>query len=158
MNSRYKATAIAIKQAEQALETLKDFSESQYKAKGETMLEQIIDYISNVLYNANYMCCGCCHYNLKLINMKNRFVFYIDDSRTLGGGGYPIFSISINGDVKYIRKLEEWMMLVLVKEWNGFKEDLNFSIKTTMKERTKSINNQLVHIGYVNEQLAKWKV
>jgi hypothetical protein len=50
------------------------------------------------------------------------------------------------------------MMLTLVKEWEGFKKELDFSIKTTMKMRTKSINDKLAHMGYVNEQLSKWHV
>lgn len=49
-------------------------------------------------------------------------------------------------------------MLVLVKEWEDFKKELDFSIKYTMKMRTKSINDKLAHIGYVNEKLTKWHV
>ena len=50
------------------------------------------------------------------------------------------------------------MMLTLVKEWEGFKKELDLSIKKTMEMRTKSINDKLAHIGYVNEQLSKWHV
>lgn len=46
----------------------------------------------------------------------------------------------------------------LINDWDGFKKELDFAINTTLAERTKSINNQLVHIGYVNEQLAKWRI
>lgn len=157
MNNRYEMTAVAIRHAEEALETLKEFSEMQYEAKGETMAEQIVDYIVNTLSNADYMCCGCKHNHLALSNMKDYFVFYIYDNSVIGSG-YPVFSITNNGEVKYIRKLGEWMMLTLVKDWDGFKEELDFAIKTTLRSRTKNINNQLSHIGYVNEQLSKWKV
>ena len=144
MNNQYEVTATAIKQAEEALETLKDFSESQYKAKGKTMMEQIIDYITRTLSNADYMFCGCKHYHLALSSAI--------------GSGYPVFSITTNGEVKNVCTLSEWMILTLVKEWGEFKKELDFSIKTTMKMRTKSINDRLAHIGYVNEQLSKWHV
>lgn len=156
MNDQYEVTAVAIKHAEEALKVLNDFTESQYQAKGKTMMEQIIDYITHTLSNANYMCSGCKHYHLALSNMKNHFVFYIYDSSTIGG--FPAFVITPNGEVKNVCSLSEWMMLTLVKEWEGFKKELDFSIKTTMKMRTKSINDKLAHIGYVNEQLSKWHV
>ena len=156
MNNQYEVTATAIKQAEEALETLKDFSESQYKAKGKTMMEQIIDYITHTLSNANYMCSGCAHYHLVLSKMKNYFVFYIYDNSVIGG--YPAFTITHNGEVKNVCSLSEWMMLTLVKEWEGFKKELDLSIKKTMEMRTKSINDKLAHIVYVNEQLSKWHV
>lgn len=157
MNNRYETTAIAVRQAEKALETLKEFSEMQYEAKGETMAEQIVDYIVNTLSNADYMFCGCKHNHLALSKMKDCFVFYIYDNSVIGCG-YPVFSITNNGEVKYIRKLGEWMMLTLIKDWDGFKEELDFAIKTTLRERTKNINNQLSHIVYVDEQLSKWRV
>lgn len=156
MNNQYEVTATAIKQAEEALETLKDFSESQYKAKGKTMMEQIIDYITHTLSSADYMCCGCKCYHLALIKMKDCFVFYIYDNSAIGG--YPVFSITTNGEVKNVCNLSEWMMLALVKDWEKFKKELDASIKTTMKMRTESINKQLSHMGYVNEQLSKWHV
>lgn len=157
MNNRYEETAVAIRYAEEALRTLKEFSEMQYEAKGETMSEQIIDYIVNTLSNANYMCCGCKHKHLALSNLKNSFVFYIYDNSVIGCG-YPVFSITNNGEIKYINKLTEWMMLALINDWDGFKEELDFAIKTTLKSRTKHISNQLSHIGYMNEQLSKWRV
>lgn len=158
MNNKYKETATAIRHAEEALETLKAFSESQYKAKGETMLEQISDYIANTLTNANYMCCGCKYYHLSLSKFNNEFVFYIYDNSAIGSG-YPIFRVTKYGVINKIHdKLPEWMMLTLVNEWSGFKENLNFAIQTTLENRTKSINSALSYIGYVNEQLSKWKV
>lgn len=157
MNNQYEVTATAIRQAEEALETLKNFSEEQYKAKGETMMEQIIDYISHKLFEAEYMCCGCKYYHLALSNMGKRFIFYIYDNSAIGSG-HPVFSITTNGEVKNVCNLSEWMMLTLVQEWDGFKESIDFSIKTTMKSRTENINRQLAHIGYVNEQLSKWHV
>lgn len=157
MSNQYEITAAAIRYAEEALNVLNDFTftESQ-QAKGKIMMEQIIDYITHTLSNANYMCSGCKHYHLALSNMKNHFVFYIYDSSTIGG--FPAFVITPNGEVKNVCSLSEWMMLTLVKEWEGFKKELDFSIKTTMKMRTKSINDKLAHIGYVNEQLSKWHV
>ena len=38
--NQYEVTATAIRQAEDALKTLKDFSEIQYKVKGNTMMER----------------------------------------------------------------------------------------------------------------------
>ena len=38
MNNQYETTAAAIRQAEDAIKVLNDFTESQYKAKGDTML------------------------------------------------------------------------------------------------------------------------
>lgn len=157
MNDQYEVTAVAIRQAEEALKVLNDFSDSQYQAKGKTMMEQIIDYISNVLSNADYMCDGCMHYHLALSRMRNYFVFYIKDKSAIYSE-HPIFSITTNGKIKQIDNLSEWMMLTLVKEWEGFKKELDFSIKTTMRMRTKNINDKLAHIGYVNEQLSKWHV
>ena len=156
MNNQYEVTATAIKQAEEALETLKDFSESQYKAKGKTMMEQMIDYITHTLSSADYMCCCCKYYHLALIKMKDYFVFYIYNNSAISG--YPVFSITTNGEVKNVCNLSEWMMLALVKDWEKFKKELDVSIKTTMKMRTESINKQLAHMGYVNEQLSKWHV
>jgi hypothetical protein len=158
MNNQYTATANAIKQAEAALETLKDFTNEQYKAKGTTMLEQIIDYISNALLEANYMFCGNKCGKLALSNMCDRFTFYVYDGHCYCDAGYPIFSIKTNGEIKIHRELEESMMLTLVKEWDDFKKDLHYMIKFTMEERTKSINKQLAHIGYVAEQLENWHV
>ena len=157
MENKYKEAVTAIRQAEQALEILKNFSENQYKGKGDTMLEQILDYIVNTLSNADYMCCGCKYNHLALSKMKNIFIFYIYDNSAIGAG-YPAFSVTTDGEVKCTINLSEWMMLTLAKEWDGFKKELDFSIKTTIKERTKSINNQLCHIGYINEQLSKWHV
>ena len=158
MNNQYTATANAIKQAEVALETLKDFTNEQYKAKGTTMLEQIIDYISNALLEANYMFCGNKCGKLALSNMCDRFTFYVYDGHYYCDAGYPIFSIKTNGEIKIHRELEESMMLTLVKEWDDFKKDLHYMIKFTMEERTKNINKQLAHIGYVAEQLENWHV
>jgi hypothetical protein len=157
MNDRYEATATAIKQAEEALNTLKEFSENQYKAKGETMLEQILDYITNTLNNASYICCGFTYKHLVLTNIKNKFIFYIYEAGAIGSG-YPIFSITNDGKIKNRIELSEWMMLTLIKEWGGFKEEFDVAIKKALTNRTKHINDQLSHIGYVNEQLAKWHV
>ena len=157
MKNKYEEVVTAIRHAEQALEVLKNFSESQYKAKGNTMSEQILDYIVNTLSNADYMCCSFKYKHLALTKAKNIFIFYIYDNSAIGAG-YPAFSITTDGEVKYTIHLSEWMMLTLVKEWDGFKKELDFSIKTTIEERTKSINKQLCHIGYINEQLSKWHV
>lgn len=155
MDNRYEVTANAIRQAEDALETLKRFTDIQYKAKGETMLDQIADYIAVTLSDANYMFCGNKYYHLALSNRNDYFVFYIYDNNGCSSG-YPIFCVTPSGDIRYYRKLEEWMMLTLVKEWDGFKKDLHSMIKFTMEERTKSINKKLVHIANVHEQLSKW--
>lgn len=157
MNGKYETTAIAIRQAEKALESLKEFSEMQYNIKGESMTEQIIDYIATTLSDADYMCCGCKYNKLALSHMNNCFIFYIYDNSAIGSG-YPIFSIRNNGEVKHGCKLSEWMMLTLIKDWGGFKKELDFAIKITLESRTKHLNNQLSHIGYVNEQLTKWKI
>lgn len=157
MNDQYEVTATAIRQAEEALKVLNDFTESQYKAKGKTMVEQIIDYITHTLSNADYMCGGCTHCHLVLYHMRNDFVFYIHDKSAICSG-QSIFSITTNGEIKNICNLNEWMMLTLVEEWEEFKKELDISIKRTMKVRTKSINDKLAHIGYVNEQLSKWHV
>lgn len=157
MINKYETAAIAIRHAEEALKILKEFSEMQYETKGETMIEQIINYIIDTLANADYLCCGCLYRHLALSNMKNHFVFYVYDNSAIGSG-YPVFSITKSGEVESIYKLTEWMMLTLINDWDGFKKELDSAIKTTLAERTKNINNQLVHIGYVNEQLAKWRV
>lgn len=121
------------------------------------MIEQIVDYIENILIDADYMCCGCKYNNLALSHIGRKFTFYIYDGRAINAG-YPIFCIGGDEKVRYIRDLSEWMMLAIIKDWGGFKKELDFSIKTTLKERTRNLNNQLSHIGYVNEQLSKWKV
>lgn len=157
MHNQYETTVTAIRQAEEALKVLNDFTESQHKAKGETMLEQIMYYIKHKLSNAAYMCGGCMCGHLALSNLRNCFSFYIYDNSAINSG-VPVFSITTNGEVKNVRELKEWMMLVLVKEWEDFKKELDFSIKYTMKMRTKSINDKLAHIGYVNEKLTKWHV
>ena len=157
MNSQYETTASAIRQAEEALKVLNDFTESQYKVKGDTMLEQIMYYITCKLSNADYMCGGCKCGHLALSNLRDCFSFYIYDNSAISSG-IPVFSITTNGEVKNVRELKEWMMLVLVKEWEDFKRELDFAIKNTMKMRTKSINDKLAHIGYVNEQLSRWHV
>ena len=157
MINKYETAAIAIRHAEEALKTLKEFSETQYETKGETMIEQITNYIIDTLANADYLCCGCRYHHLALSNMKNYFVFYVYDNSAISSG-YPVFSITKSGEIKNICKLAEWMMLTLINDWDGFKKELDFAINTTLAERTKNINNQLVHIGYVNEPLAKWRV
>lgn len=157
MNNEYKITANAIRHAEEALNTLKDFTTAQYEAKGNTMIEQVADYIKNILSNANYMCCGCKYYRLALSNMKTYFVFYIYDGSAIGSG-YPVLLFFQNGKVEAGCGLSEWMMLTLVEYWDGFKKELDTSIKRTMKDETESINKQLAHISYVNEQLSKWHV
>lgn len=157
MINKYETAAIAIRHAEEALKTLKEFSETQYETKGETMIEQITNYIRDTLANADYLCCGCRYHHLVLSNMENYFVFYVYDNSAISFG-YPVFSITKSGEIKNICKLAGWMMLILINDWDGFKKELDFAINTTLAERTKSINNQLVHIGYVNEQLAKWRI
>lgn len=157
MKNRYEVASNAIKYAEKALEDLKTFSNTQYEEKGETMLDQIIDYVVNTLSNVNYMCCGFKIQHLALSNMKTKFIFYIYDNSAIGSG-YPIFSITTDGDVEYSNDLNEWMMLTLVKEWDGFKKEFDFAIKTTLESRKKYIHDQMCHIGYVNEQLSKWHI
>ena len=157
MNNQYKVTADAIRDAENALNTLKDFTMAQYETKGNTMVEQVADYIKNVLSDANYMCCGAKYYRLALSKRHNSFIFYIYDGSAISYG-YPVLTITTNGEAKNIRPLNEWMMLTLVQYWDGFKKELNAAIKLTMKSKTESINNQLAHIGYVNEQLSKWHI
>lgn len=153
----YEAAAIAIAQAEEALKSLNGFSQAQYKEKGRTMVEQVSGYIADALSDAKYMCGGCVYRNLALSNMGDRFVFYVYSSGPLRTGS-PVFSVSPNGDVNLIRKLDEDMMLTLVRDWDGFKKELGESIKITLRERTRAINAELAHIGYMNEQLEKWSV
>ena len=50
MENKYEEVVTAIRHAEQALEILKNFSESQYKAKGNTMSEQILVVNTNILH------------------------------------------------------------------------------------------------------------
>lgn len=125
--------------------------------KGDTMLEQIMHYITYKLSNADYMCGGCMCGHLALSNLRDCFSFYIYDNSAISSS-IPVFSITTNGDVNNVLELKEWMMLVLMKEWDDFKKELDFSIKCTMKMRAKSINDKLAHIGYVNEKLTKWHV
>lgn len=153
----YEAAAIAIAQAEEALKSLSGFSQAQYKEKGRTMVEQVSGYIADVLSDAKYMCCGCTYRGLNLRPMNEKFVFYVRDSSPIGMRT-PIFSVSTNGDVNRIHELDEDMMLTLAREWDGFKNELHASIKITLRERTRAINAELAHIGYVNEQLEKWSV
>lgn len=157
MNNKFELTAMAVKHAEEALATLKEFTDTQYKVKGATMLDQIIDYITHTLENVDYMCCGCKSYHLSLSNMRDYFTFYIYDGGAISSG-YPAFTITKDGKVKHKIELAEWMMLRLVDEWAAFKKELDIAIRFTLNERTKSINNQLAHIGYVNEKLEKWEV
>lgn len=158
MTNHYTATAKAIKNAELALETLTKFTDEQYKAKGATMLEQIVNYIADVLADANYMLCGNTYGKLALSNFQNRFTFYVKSGNSYCDFGYPIFSVDHNGNIKINRKLDEDMMLAVVKDWDGFKKDLHDMIKFTMEERTKTINKKLAHIGYVTDQLENWHV
>ena len=58
MENKYEEVVTSIRRAEEALEILKDFSKNQYKEKGNTMSEQILNYIVNTLSNVDYMCCG----------------------------------------------------------------------------------------------------
>lgn len=157
MNNKYEITATAIKQAEEAFTTLKEFSETQYKAKGETMLEQITDYIAHTLSDANYIYSGCSYGHIALSNMSDHAVFLIYDHSTISSGT-PIFSITYDGKIKNYRELSAWMMLTLVETWDGFKKELNIGIEKALERRIKHINKQLSHIGYVNEQLSKWHV
>lgn len=157
MSNQYEVTAAAIRQAEKALETLNDFIEVQYEAKGSTMLEQIINYIKNKLSNADYICGRCKYRNIELSHIQGGFTFYIYDCGAISNG-IPVFSIRNNGGITEYRVLSEWMMLTLVREWEGFKEELDNSIKKAMSSCTKSINDKLAHIGYVNEQLSKWHI
>ena len=153
----YESAAIAIAQAEEALKSLSGFSQAQYKEKGRTMVEQVSGYIAEVLSDAKYMCGGCVYGDLVLSNMDDRFVFYVYGSSPLSTGT-PVFSVSPNGDVDHIFELNKNMMLTLVRDWDGFKKELHASIKITLRERTRAINAELAHIGYVNEQLEKWSV
>lgn len=150
MNEQYKETVSALKKAEQALKTLKEFEKTQYKVKGETMLDQIVNYIADVLHDSNYTC-GCKYYDLALSKMRDRFIFYIY-------GGHPVFSIGFDGTTVDHRQLDDEMMLTLIRYWDGFKKELHANIKTCLEERTKTINEELAHIAYVNEQLSKWHV
>ena len=145
MNNQYETTAAAIRQAEDALKVLNDFAESQYKAKGDTMLEQIMYYIKYNLSNADYMCGGCMYGHLALSKLRDCFSFYIYDNSAISSG-VPVFFITTNGEMKNIRELKEWMILVLVKEWEDFKKELDFAIKDTMRMRTKSINDKLANL------------
>ena len=95
--------------------------------------------------------------DLVLSNMDDRFVFYVYGNSPLSTGT-PVFSILPNGDVDHIFELNKNMMLTLVRDWDGFKKELHASIKITLRERTRAINAELSHIGYVNEQLEKWSV
>lgn len=158
MNGKYEAAAIAVKNAEKALETLKDFADIQYKAKGETMREQIADYIANVLADAQYIRgCSCMYHNLSLSRSNDGYIFYVEESPYLSFRT-PIFSINTSGQIQYLRELKEETMLIIAHYWDGFKDQLDFSIKVALEERTKSINKKIAHIAYVNEQLSKWKV
>lgn len=157
MNNRFETVSTAVRHAEEALKALDEFYDIQHETKGEEMADQIAHYIANTLSNANYMCCGCKHNHLSLSNMKDCFVFYIYDNSVIGTG-IPVISITKSGEVKYFRKLSEWMMLNVINDWSGFKKELDFAIRTTLRERTNHINNQLSHIVYVNEQLSKWTV
>ena len=103
MNNIYETKAKVVKQAEEALKTLKEFSDMQYEAKGKIMIEQIIDYVASTISNVNYRCCGCKYNHLSLSNMNKRFIFYIYDNSIMGSG-YPVFSITKDGTVKQIGK------------------------------------------------------
>ena len=157
MNGKYEAAAIAVKNAEQALETLKGFSETQYKAIGTTMREQIANYIANVLADAHYVCRGFVCGELALSKTNEGFAFGIR-SNSMISGCYQIFSVCTNGDIRYARELKEHEMLHIVEDWDEFKKMLDFSIKTTLKYKTEAINKKIAHIAHVNEQLSKWKV
>ena len=156
MNEQYKETVAALKKAEDALKTLKAFEETQHKAKGKTMLNQIVNYIADVLHDSNYIC-GCKYCDLALSKMRDRFIFYIYDNSMISSG-HPIFSIDFDGETVDHCKLDDEMILTLIRYWEGFKKELHANIKTCLEERTKTINKELAHIAYVNEQLSKWHV
>ena len=89
--------------------------------------------------------------------MRDRFIFYIYDNGMISRG-HPIFSIGFDGETVDHCKLDAKMMLTLIRYWDGFKKELHANIKTCLEERTKTINKELAHIAYVNEQLSKWHV
>ena len=157
MNGNYEAAAIAVKNAEEALKTLKEFSEIQYKAQGATMREQIANYIASVLADANYVCSGFVCGELALSKTNNGFAFGIRCNSMLTGMN-QIFSVYTNGDIQYARELDECMMLEVVEYWEEFKKLLDFSIKTTLKNKTEAINQKIARIAHVNEQLSSWHV
>lgn len=157
MDSKYEAAAIAVKNAEQALESLKDFANAQYKAKGETMREQIANYIASVLADANYMLGGCLYNELSLSCDKDVFTFAIREG-SIWQFDYPIFYININGDIKYKNELNEDHMLAIIAHWEQFKTELDRAIKRSLKNRTERINKEIARIADVNEWLAKWHV
>ena len=151
----YEAAVVAVTNAEKALKTLREFSDIQYKAKGETMREQIANYIADVLSNVNHMRVSCQYYDLSLSRMNNKDIFYVQNSFNFGS---PIFTIDLNGKTRYLEELNEDQMLTVIRYWDGFKEQLNYTIKVNLKTRTESINKEIAHIAYMNEQLAKWSV
>lgn len=153
--NQYEVTATAIRQAEDALKTLKDFSEIQYKVKGNTMMEQITNYVFTALSNAKYLCSSFKYRRLALSDAVEYFVFYIYDNTS---AGYPAFIVRKNGTVRKICDFNEWMMLNIVQDWDGFKKELDSAIKNAMADRIKNINSKLSSIGYVNEQLDKWHI
>ena len=157
MNGKYEAASIAVKNAEKALETLKDFANVQYKAKGNTMREQIADYISHVLADANYMCCGFRCDKLVFSKTNEGFAFgtYSNSMFTCCDA---IFTVYANGTIRYNRELDENTMLCVIEEWDEFKKLLDRAIRTTLKNKTEAINKKIAHITHVNEKLAKWHV
>lgn len=157
MNGKYEAAAIAVKNAEKALETLKDFAGMQYKAKGETMREQIADYIANTLADACYLKCGCLYGPLSLSCNRDFFAFGINYGTILQFTDV-IFYIDFNGKIVYKDELSETNMLEIMENWEGFKQALDRSIKRSLKAKTEHINKEIAHIAYVNEQLSKWHV
>lgn len=157
MNNKYEEAIISIRHAERALDMLKEYTDSQHKTQGETMLEQIIEYVYEILDKANYMCVSFKTNHLSLSEGNNKFIFHVYGSGAISSG-YPIFIISTSGDIIPIRELNEGMMLTVIKEWDEFKQKLDAAIQKAMEEKTKRINSELSHIGYVNEELSKWHI
>jgi hypothetical protein len=157
MNS-FEQTAMALEIAEKALKETNTLTKKHIAAKGNTMLEQVVNYIADTLADAHYMLGEARYGNIDLIGNGTNFYLRV--------GNYVQYNSPIkvciferDGSVNYMAdELPTEWIVSLARDWAGFKQTLDEKIEFHMEEHIKKNKAKLAKLEQERALIDNWHI
>jgi hypothetical protein len=145
---KLKDVSALVAEADNAVAVLEKYQLNENETKQKDILMQVCRYIQNLLIDANWIFSGASYFND--IYMNGCGVLYIGHGGAINYGT-PVAQITRNG-IKMLNPMGESETLMLVRNWERFKEKLILAIDKSIKDKQIEIDKRVSHIAYVKKE------
>lgn len=158
MYEKYAEAVSHIKKAEDALKTLKSYVEKENAEKTMPILNQIANYVHEVVTDADLAShFYCATLSISLACNNGEFVLRTRSVDSMSYGMYTVFTIQQDGGIVYYPESQAHIP-TLIACWKYFKKELLSKVDLAVKERKARIEKELDLLAAEQRLYAEFKL